>query len=176
MAEMMEVPIVGLVENMSYASCPDCGKKLYLAGICNCFSGQKEVYLPNFPGAFLCGIDKKPQKPHHGTAIMQELKDRIVKEGKVLPGNIIKVDGFLNHRVDTVLLDHIAEEFGRHFNMDDVTVILTAEASGIGAFLCGIDKKPQKPHHGQAWRGFSYSALYFPQAHDLRQESQKRQH
>jgi xanthine phosphoribosyltransferase len=62
---------------------------------------------------------------------MQELKDRIVKEGKVLPGNIIKVDGFLNHRIDTELMDHIAEEFGRHFNMDEVTVILTAEASGI---------------------------------------------
>ena len=40
---------------------------------------------------------------------MQELKDRIVKEGKVLPGNIIKVDGFLNHRIDTELMDHIAE-------------------------------------------------------------------
>ena len=40
---------------------------------------------------------------------MQELKDRIVQEGKVLPGNIIKVDGFLNHRIDTVLMDHIAE-------------------------------------------------------------------
>ena len=62
---------------------------------------------------------------------MQELKDRIVKEGKVLPGDIIKVDGFLNHRIDTQLLDHIAEEFGKHFNMDDVTMILTAEASGI---------------------------------------------
>ena len=62
---------------------------------------------------------------------MQELKERIVKEGKVLPGSIIKVDGFLNHRVDTVLLDHIAEEFGKRFNMDEVTVILTAEASGI---------------------------------------------
>ena len=62
---------------------------------------------------------------------MQELKDRIVKEGKVLPGNIIKVDGFLNHRIDTELMDHIAEEFGKHFNMDEVTVILTAEASGI---------------------------------------------
>ena len=62
---------------------------------------------------------------------MQELKERIVKEGRVLPGNIIKVDGFLNHRVDTVLLDHIAEEFGKHFNMDEVDVILTAEASGI---------------------------------------------
>ena len=34
---------------------------------------------------------------------MQELKERIVKEGKVLPGNIIKVDGFLNHRIDTGL-------------------------------------------------------------------------
>ena len=40
---------------------------------------------------------------------MQELKDRIVKEGKVLPGNIIKVDGFLNHRIDTELMSHIAD-------------------------------------------------------------------
>lgn len=62
---------------------------------------------------------------------MQELKDRIVREGRVLPGNIIKVDGFLNHRIDTELMEHIAEEFGRHFHMDGVTVILTAEASGI---------------------------------------------
>ncbi len=62
---------------------------------------------------------------------MQELKDRIVKEGKVLPGNIIKVDGFLNHRIDTELMDHIAQELGRRFDMDGVDVILTAEASGI---------------------------------------------
>ena len=62
---------------------------------------------------------------------MQELKDRIVREGKVLPGNIIKVDGFLNHRIDTELMDHIAEELGRHFDMGGVDVILTAEASGI---------------------------------------------
>lgn len=62
---------------------------------------------------------------------MQELKERIVKEGKVLPGNIIKVDGFLNHRIDTGLLTRIAEEFGKYFNMDEVTMVLTAEASGI---------------------------------------------
>ena len=62
---------------------------------------------------------------------MQELKDRIVREGKVLPGSIIKVDGFLNHRVDTGLLDRIAQEFGKCFPMEDVDVILTAEASGI---------------------------------------------
>ena len=68
---------------------------------------------------------------------MQELKDRIAKEGRVLPGNIIKVDGFLNHRVDTMLLEHIADEFGRHFDMDQVTLILTAEASGIAlAAIC----------------------------------------
>lgn len=68
---------------------------------------------------------------------MQELKDRIVKEGKVLPGNIIKVDGFLNHRIDTQLMDHIAVEFGKHFDMDKVTMILTAEASGIAlAAIC----------------------------------------
>ena len=66
-----------------------------------------------------------------GNFFMQELKNRIVKEGRVLPGNIIKVDGFLNHRIDTQLMSHIAEEFGRHFNMDDVSIILTAEASGI---------------------------------------------
>ena len=68
---------------------------------------------------------------------MQELKERIVKEGKVLPGNIIKVDGFLNHRIDTGLLTRIAEEFGKYFNMDEVTMILTAEASGIAlATIC----------------------------------------
>ena len=62
---------------------------------------------------------------------MQQLKERILKEGRVLPGNIIKVDGFLNHRVDTALMTRIAEEFGKYFNMDEVTMILTAEASGI---------------------------------------------
>ena len=62
---------------------------------------------------------------------MQELKDRIISEGRVLPGNIIKVDGFLNHRIDTRLMRNIADEFGKYFNMDEVTMILTAEASGI---------------------------------------------
>ena len=75
---------------------------------------------------------------------MQELKDRIIKEGRVLPGNIIKVDGFLNHRVDTELMAHIAEEFGQHFNMDDVTLILTAEASGI-ALATTVAHRFKKP-------------------------------
>ena len=68
---------------------------------------------------------------------MQELKDRIVKEGKVLPGNIIKVDGFLNHRVDTRLMADMAEEFARLFDVSEITMVLTAEASGIAlAAIC----------------------------------------
>ena len=62
---------------------------------------------------------------------MQILKDRIRREGKVLPGNIIKIDGFLNHRVDTMLLGEIADEFAKHFDISKITVVLTAEASGI---------------------------------------------
>mgnify|MGYP000189235619 FL=1 len=42
---------------------------------------------------------------------MELLKERIRREGKVLPGNIIKVDGFLNHRVDTALMRDLADEF-----------------------------------------------------------------
>ena len=68
---------------------------------------------------------------------MEMLKERIRSEGKILPGNIVKVDGFLNHRVDTKLMREIAHEFKRRFNRDDITLILTAEASGIAlATIC----------------------------------------
>ncbi len=62
---------------------------------------------------------------------MKVLQERIQKEGKILPGNIIKVDGFLNHRVDTALLRMIAEEFRKYFDTTRISVVLTAEASGI---------------------------------------------
>ncbi len=62
---------------------------------------------------------------------MQLLKDKIVKEGKVLPGNIIKIDGFLNHRVDTALMRAMAKEFARLFDTSGVNVVMTVEASGI---------------------------------------------
>ena len=62
---------------------------------------------------------------------MDLLKQRIREEGKVLPGNIIKVDGFLNHRVDPVLMRRIAEAFRERFDLSELTMVLTAEASGI---------------------------------------------
>ena len=68
---------------------------------------------------------------------MQELKERILREGRVLPGGIIKVDGFLNHRVDTALMRDIADEFARLFDVGNITMVLTAEASGIAlATVC----------------------------------------
>ena len=71
---------------------------------------------------------------------MELLKERIRREGKVLPGNIIKVDGFLNHRVDTKLLGEIADEFAKHFDTDKITVVLTAEASGIALATACAEK------------------------------------
>ena len=68
---------------------------------------------------------------------MQLLEERIRTEGRVLPGDIIKVDGFLNHRVDTKLMREIAKEFKRRFDLTGLTCILTAEASGIAlAAIC----------------------------------------
>ena len=68
---------------------------------------------------------------------MQQLKERILREGRVLPGNIVKVDGFLNHRVDTALMGDIADEFARYFDTNNITMVLTAEASGIAlATVC----------------------------------------
>ena len=62
---------------------------------------------------------------------MEALEQRIRLEGRSLPGHIIKVDGFLNHQVDTQFLGELADEFARLFDLTGVTKILTAEASGI---------------------------------------------
>ncbi|MBR7009433.1 MAG: xanthine phosphoribosyltransferase [Oscillospiraceae bacterium] len=70
---------------------------------------------------------------------MQALKDRIRSEGKVLPGSIVKVDGFLNHRVDCAFMGELADEFARIFDLSQVDVVLTAEASGISlASICAF--------------------------------------
>lgn len=68
---------------------------------------------------------------------MNKLKQRIRTEGRVLPGNIVKVDGFLNHRVDVAFMQELADEFAKIFPIKDVTLVLTAEASGIAlATIC----------------------------------------
>ena len=62
---------------------------------------------------------------------MELLKEKIIKSGKVFPGNILKVDGFLNHQVDTALLSKMGKEIKRLFGGEKITKILTIESSGI---------------------------------------------
>lgn len=63
---------------------------------------------------------------------MKLLKDRIIKDGIVKPGNILKVDSFLNHQMDIRLINEIGKEFKARFSDCPITKILTIEASGIG--------------------------------------------
>ncbi len=66
---------------------------------------------------------------------MNFLEERILRDGVVKPGNVLKVDSFLNHQMDVALLDEIGAEFCHRFGDAPVTKILTIEASGI-AIAC----------------------------------------
>ena len=63
---------------------------------------------------------------------MKLLEERIRKDGIVKPGNVLKVDSFLNHQMDVNLFREIGKEFQRRFAGEEITKILTIEASGIG--------------------------------------------
>jgi xanthine phosphoribosyltransferase len=68
---------------------------------------------------------------------MNFLEERIVKDGIVKEGNVLKVDSFLNHQMDISLMDQIGEEFYKRFKDKKVTKVLTIEASGI-AIACSV--------------------------------------
>ena len=63
---------------------------------------------------------------------MNFLEERIIKDGIVKPGNVLKVDSFLNHQMDIELMQEIGREFKRRFADKKITKVLTIEASGIG--------------------------------------------
>ena len=62
---------------------------------------------------------------------MKLLEDKIRKEGKIFPGNIVKVSGFLNHMLDIPLLEEMGKEIARLYEGSGVNKILTVESSGI---------------------------------------------
>ncbi len=68
---------------------------------------------------------------------MNFLEERILKDGIVKPGNVLKVDSFLNHQMDIALMDQMGEEFHRRFAGVQVTKVLTIESSGI-AIACSV--------------------------------------
>ena len=71
---------------------------------------------------------------------MNFLEERIVKDGKIKPGNVLKVDSFLNHQMDISLMEEIGREFHRRFEGKTITKVLTIEASGIG-IACFVAKE-----------------------------------
>lgn len=63
---------------------------------------------------------------------MNFLEERIIKDGIVKEGNVLKVDSFLNHQMDIELFDQMGEEFKKRFDGKNINKIVTIEASGIG--------------------------------------------
>lgn len=66
-----------------------------------------------------------------GVIIIKALEEKILKDGKILPGNVLKVGSFLNQQIDTGMLTEIGKEIARLYKDSGVTKILTIEASGI---------------------------------------------
>lgn len=75
---------------------------------------------------------------------MRELEEKILKDGEILPGDILKVGRFLNQQVDTDLLEKMGSEVIRFFHNDKITKVLTIEASGI-PFACSIAEQLKVP-------------------------------
>jgi xanthine phosphoribosyltransferase len=71
----------------------------------------------------------------HKEAYVKELEERILRDGKILGGGILKVDSFVNHQVDPLLMDTCGREFARVFASVGATKVLTAEISGIAPAL-----------------------------------------
>ena len=66
---------------------------------------------------------------------MESLKEKILNDGKAIDEHILKVDSFLNHQVDPVLMKKIGEEFASHFSKEKITKVVTIESSGIAPAL-----------------------------------------
>jgi xanthine phosphoribosyltransferase len=71
---------------------------------------------------------------------MNFLQQRILNEGIVKPGSVLKVDSFLNHQMDIALIDEIGKEFHRRFADNPITKVLTIESSGI-AIACSVARE-----------------------------------
>ena len=71
---------------------------------------------------------------------MNFLEERILRDGVVKADHVLKVDNFLNHRIDIALLDEIGREFKRRFADCPITKVLTIESSGI-AIACSVARK-----------------------------------
>ena len=99
---------------------------------------------------------------------MKALEEKIIREGTVLPGDVLKVGSFLNQQVDTVFLKEMAKETARLFADKPITKVLTVEASGIAfatavAMELGVPMVFAKKHPSANVSGAQYAAPSGPE-------------
>ena len=102
---------------------------------------------------------------------MQLMEEKILAEGKVLPGGILKVGSFLNQQIDTVFLSRIGEEMARLYRDEQVTKILTIESSGIAIAVAagmklGVPVVFAKKHKSSNVDGSTYTAVVHSYTHN----------
>ena len=101
---------------------------------------------------------------------MKAMEEKILKEGKVLPGGILKVGSFLNQQIDTVFLKDMAVEIGGLYQNSDVNKILTIESSGIAiatavALEMGVPLVFAKKHKSSNVDGAVYTSVVHSYTH-----------
>lgn len=102
---------------------------------------------------------------------MQLMEEKILSEGKVLPGGILKVGSFLNQQIDTAFLAEIGKEIARLFENDHVTKILTIESSGIAIAVAaglnlGVPVVFAKKHKSSNVDGSTYTSVVHSYTHN----------
>lgn len=88
---------------------------------------------------------------------MKALKERILRDGKCFEGGILKVDNFINHQMDPILMKSIAVEFVRRFASTNINKVMTIEASGIAPAIirlltgtsCCLRQEKETRHNGK---------------------------
>lgn len=107
-------------------------------------TGKLELWYAIYVGVFISWLRFCVDKEGFGGSTMNFLEEKILADGAVKPGNVLKVDSFLNHQIDIRLLDKIAKEFHRRFAHKNVNKVLTIEASGI-AIACAVAREFDVP-------------------------------
>ena len=102
---------------------------------------------------------------------MKRMEEKILKEGQVLPGGILKVGSFLNQMIDTVFLKEMAEEIARLFESCGVTKVLTIESSGIAIAAAvglemGVPVVFAKKHKSSNVDGAVYTSVVHSYTHN----------
>ena len=102
--------------------------------------------------------------------LIRALEQKILSEGQILPGEVLKVGSFLNQQIDTKLLKEMGEEIARLFRSNNVTKVLTIESSGIAiafaaALAMGVPAVFAKKHSTSNLSGKVFSAKVFSYTH-----------